>query len=333
MKKTLVILSGELMERSDLGYFQIDTASIVTHKPRLVVDYNHDEEMILGYVENIRCEDGKLVGDATLESVVEGDKAAEVIARVEAGTPFEISPTVMLNDLDVEIETASKGDIEYKVYRQVPLRGVSICPYGTDKLTSLLSLNGGKIMKKRSKRLTRMAADEQVVADAVETAVVDEAGGEGEGGVDAVVYDAYPLLEQFISEFGFDLGVEFFRRGYTLEEAQAADYEQLKAKRLAAEEEAGAMESVEQIDDAVPEAEAEAALVEAAQEAVEEAGEEEKTTLKANIQLARAVRSLTAEVAKLKAISTRGGEAIKSSQRKGPPLNAVQKMARKIHNR
>ena len=93
------------------------------------------------------------------------------------------------------------------------------------------------------------------------------------------------------------------------------------------------MESVEQIDDAVPEAEAEAALVEAAQEAVEEAGEEEKTTLKANIQLARAVRSLTAEVAKLKAISTRGGEAIKSSQRKRPTLNAVQKMARKIHNR
>ena len=331
MKKTLVILSGELMERSDLGYFQIDTASVVTHKPRLVVDYNHDEEMILGYVENIRCEDGKLVGDATLESVVEGDKAAEVIARVEAGTPFEISPTVMLNDLGVEIETVSKGDIEYKVYRQVPLRGVSICPYGTDKLTSLLSLNGGKIMKKRSKRLTRMAADETIVADAVETAVVDEAGGEGEGG--AQEYTAYPLLEQFIAEFGFDLGIEFFRRGYTLEEAQAADYEQLKAKRLAAEEEAGAMESVEQIDDAVPEAEAEAALVEAAQEAVEEAGEEEKTTLKANLQLARAVRSLTAEVAKLKAISTRGGEAIKSSQRKRPTLNAVQKMARKIHNR
>ena len=54
MEKKIIILSGELMERGDIGVFVIDPESITVHKPRLIVDYNHDEAEIIGYVENIR---------------------------------------------------------------------------------------------------------------------------------------------------------------------------------------------------------------------------------------------------------------------------------------
>ena len=335
MKKQIIILSGETMDRTEIGCFVIDPGSIQLHKPRLIVDYNHNEEEVIGYVDNIHENDGKLMGDLTLESTSPNDRAAEVIARIEGGTPYEISPTVMLYDAGVETETVTGGDEEYTIFRNVPMRGVSICPYGTDRLTTILSLTGGKkTMKKRTKKnLTKLAADEILDEAIVETTVADEAAGEGEGG--AQEYTAYPLLEEFIAAFGFDLGVEYYRRGYTMEEAEAADYAALKAARLAAENEeiseAGAIEEVAQIDDAVPEAAAEAALVEEAQAAVEEA--QDKTGLKANIVLAKTIRALAQEVTKLKALSVRGTDALASSQRKAVPMTAVQKMANKIHNR
>ena len=40
---------------------------------------------------------------------------------------------------------------------------------------------------------------------------------------------AHPDLEQFIQEFGLELGVEFFRRGISFEEAVQEHYAQLKA--------------------------------------------------------------------------------------------------------
>ena len=43
-------------------------------------------------------------------------------------------------------------------------------------------------------------------------------------------------LEEMIEEFGIERGVEFFRRGITIEEAREEDYQSLKAERLQAEE-------------------------------------------------------------------------------------------------
>ena len=337
MHKQIIILSGDMMERTEMGAFVIDPETIVLHKARLIVDYNHNEEEVIGYVDNIHAtDDGKLMGDLTLESTSPDDRAAEVITRIDSGTPYEISPTVMLFDDGVEAIDAMDGEKPYTIYRNVPMRGVSICPYGTDRLTTILSLNGGKKkMKKRTKKLTKLTADE-ILDEAVVETVVDDAAAEGEGGAE---YTAHPDLEEFIAAFGFDLGVEYYRRGLTFEEAEKEDYAALKAARLAAENEelsdAGAIETVDQVDNAVAEANTEAAIVAEAQAAVDEAVEEtqEKTGLKANIVLAKTVRALAQEVTKLKALSVRGTDAISSAQRQGRPLTAVEKMAKKIHNR
>ena len=124
----------------------------------------------------------------TLESATPNDRAAEVIARIESGVPYEISPTVMLDESEVVKETATTDDgVEYIIYRNVPLRGASVCPYGTDRCTTILSLNGGLEMKKRVKtkklsrkptkfnrKLTKMAADEILDEAMVESTVVED---------------------------------------------------------------------------------------------------------------------------------------------------------------
>ena len=336
MEKKIIILSGEMMERGDLGYFVIDPNSIRLHKDRLILDYDHNEEEILGYVDNIRVEENKLVGDATIESVREGDRASEVIARLESNTPYEISPTVMLDEVDVTVEKVQDGDIEYNIYRNVPIRGVSICPFGTDRLTTVLNVFGGKNpMKKRNRKMVKMAADEVLEDAVVETEVVDEV-------VDEVVaeeptYDAYPLLEEFIGEFGFERGVEYFRRGYDIDQAREADYAELKAARLAAEiDDAGVVDEVGIVDDAVPEANAQEAEVEAAQDAVDAEVEkvlDQNTGLKANIVMARAIRALTKEITKLKAVSVRGGSAVRTGQGKRIPLTAMERFAAAAKNK
>lgn len=328
MQKEVIILSGEMMERQDLGHFIIDPESVQIHKPRLILDYNHVEEEVLGYVDNIRVENGKLLGTATIESVREGDRAEEIIKRIEDGTPYELSPTVMLMDTGVEKEQVHDEDRSYTIYKNVCLRGVSICPYGTDKLTTILSLASGGLEMKKSKKLTKLAADEQV-QEAVETKVEEEKL-EGEK-----TYDAFPLLEEFIAAFGLDKGVEFYRRGLTLEEAEAEDYAELKAARLAAQDGtdvAGAIEDVGQIDDNIDGADAEEAIVEGAQEKVDEAVEE-KTGLKAIRLLAKEMKALTSEMTKLKALSIRGGNALSTNTRAERQLTAVEKFARKAERR
>ena len=43
-------------------------------------------------------------------------------------------------------------------------------------------------------------------------------------------------LEEMIEEFGLERGVDFFRRGVSIEEAREEDYQSLKAERLQSEE-------------------------------------------------------------------------------------------------
>lgn len=218
----VLVLSGTEMFRDEIGSFVIDLESAALHKPTLIVDYNHEEGEVIGQISNLRYEDGGLFGDAHLFSARSGDRAEEVILRILGGTPYEISPTVQF--AESEIEEVAEGFAEVVngrtvpgpavIFRKTPIRGVSICPYGTDRYTGVLKL---KLEKAGEKRM----------ADTTDNgAKTPEA--------------AHPDLEAMISEFGETDGLNYYRQGLSLEEAQQADYAQLKAERaarLAAEKE------------------------------------------------------------------------------------------------
>ena len=246
----LVILSGTELYRDDLGSFVFDLSSIQFHRDRYIVDYDHLETQVLGWLGDVQVTEEGLVGTAHLSSTNGNDRASEVIQRIKEGTPYEVSPTIDLPDPEeipegVTVEVNGQvitGPVD--VYKNVEFRGVGICPYGTDKYTKILSLsrtNEVTMARTKSKKLADdIVKEDELVEVAAE--VIEEAT-DGEVPAEA----AYPLLEEMIEAFGFEEGVGYFRRGLSFEEAEKEDYEALKALRAKlkeGDEEDGAIEDV-----------------------------------------------------------------------------------------
>lgn len=208
----VLVLSGEEMYRDEQGDFVIDLETVALHKPTLIMDYNHDESEVIGHISNLRYEEGGLWGDAHLFSARAGDRAEEVILRILGGTPYEISPTVMFGDSDsVVIDEGFSDDVNGRtvqgpalVFLNTPIRGVSICPYGTDKYTGITTL---KMDKPGDNKMAESKKDGTALA--------------------------HPDLEEMISEFGEGDGLKYYRAGLSIDEARAEDYALLKAERAA----------------------------------------------------------------------------------------------------
>lgn len=295
----IVVLSGDKLWRSNEGDFVIDLDSLEFHRDRLILDYNHNEEEILGHIDDFIINDGKLLATARIYSIHPGDKAEEVIQRVKKGTPYEISPTVVFGEGErEEIPEGMEMPINGRrvnggatIFHKVPVRGVSICPYGTDRKTGFvgLSLERPEQPDERSEEMTEEKKD-----------CLNEEGTDAEN-----KYTACPELEKMIAEFGVDKGVEYFRKGVSFEDAQAEDYAQLKAARLAAEAEQKPPETPD-----TPQAEPEAPPKK----------DEELSGLKATLD------ALKAEMVGLKA-QLRRGESVPVSNLPEVPADAHQNKA------
>ena len=138
-----VILSGEPIDH--WNRFVIDLSSITPHKPRLTVDYNHNDELIIGYGENFHVTPEGLKSTGKLTP---GSFADEIVKHWKSGVPFEASVVIDLNNA---IETRVGADQTtvvngrtyqgpISVYTNVPLEGYSICPHGADKFTNFTLL-------------------------------------------------------------------------------------------------------------------------------------------------------------------------------------------------
>lgn len=238
------VLSGEELFAASLGgRFIIDLDTIDEHRSRYILDYNHNEEEVIGQIDALHVEDGALVGTAEIFSAQEGDRAEEVIKRILAGTPYEVSPLIhtalgvseVLDDGEVATVNGREVTGPLTIYRQTPLRGVAVCPYGTDKYTGItaLKLDKNDVLTLSQERATEME-EEKIKVE--ETEEIKEA--------------AHPDLEEMIELFGIEDGVAYFREGLTVEEAKERDYQalrQARADRLAAEKKEVVEESTEEV--------------------------------------------------------------------------------------
>lgn len=239
LKCRIVILTGDVISRYDMGRFVVDLESLVLHKPQFSVDFNHNDEIPLGYCDHLRYEPGYgLIADGYLTSPNSNDKAYEVIQRLRDGFPFEISPTLDFENAEIielaEGEKAIVNGIEVEgeltIYRKAALRGVGVVLFATDPNTTIIKMNsknlctlsfhGDICMTKKTKKELN---DEALVKLA------------DEDKVEEVVEEPKPeylvLLEQMIEEFGLENAITYFRQGLDLDQARIADYEELKKRR------------------------------------------------------------------------------------------------------
>lgn len=217
------VITSSILEHPGLGRFRVKTETAAPSKDRVPLDYNHNEEEVIGYVENFQCSEDAITADGVVLIGDESSDAAKTFAQnIDGGVPFEASAFLDLSEAEsVELE---EGVTEWS---GALIRGVAICPYGTDRKTTVSLKLGETNFVVRLKNKSSNNEDEEMDEEkkvSIEDQKKDDSKNPREE------------LEEMIEEFGLERGVDFFRRGISIEEAREEDYQSLKAERLQAEE-------------------------------------------------------------------------------------------------
>jgi len=226
-----------------------DLDGMQTHKEKLALDYVHDNEQILGYLDTFEHRDGGLWADGKL--LLTSERAKQIYSDHQGGVPYEASIAFDLDGLVTEFvqrnATAIVNGREMAgpllVFRQWNLRGVAICPHGYDKhtLTEFCAANP---------HLARFTPPEDAAEDpdaetggaaedpppaaeaetdkpAPEPKIVDEEPETPESEASAADPPADPAAQRaaegavFVAEFGDERGPKYFTRGLSLDQARA----------------------------------------------------------------------------------------------------------------
>ena len=257
----MVARSAKPIEHFFWGSVVHDLAGMQLHKSSVAIDYIHDSNQIIGYLNHFEVTDEGLVASGALTPFKESDKATELIHLSKMGVPLEAS--INFGGDGIEIEELEEGDdaevngqfVEgpMTIIRKWPLRGVAVCPYGADMNTSSTFAQGQQeitVNKKHKELIVKTETEEtveaKVEAEAVET--IEEIAEETVEATDDVVEeleaeeveeeveelatalsDAQVECKRFITEFG-TRGGEWFADGVTFENATIRYITELKAE-------------------------------------------------------------------------------------------------------
>jgi hypothetical protein len=149
---SMLARTGQPIEHWWWGRVVHDLSGMQLHKSRLPIDYVHDPNQILGYLNKFESGSGDLVVSGALTPHTDSDRASEVIYKSRAGVPYEASidfsgEGIKLQEVPEGMVTEVNG-FQFEgpgvVIRQWPLRGVAVCPYGADMNTESTVLGDNK---------------------------------------------------------------------------------------------------------------------------------------------------------------------------------------------
>lgn len=140
----LTARSGKAIEHPFWGAVVHDLSGMQLHKPRIPIDYVHDNSEVIGYLNRFDITSGDLVVTGALVPFKDSDRATEIIHKSKAGVPYEAS--INFGGEGIQVQELSPGEVAPVngfmfegpgiIIRKWPLRGVAICPYGADMNTS-----------------------------------------------------------------------------------------------------------------------------------------------------------------------------------------------------
>jgi hypothetical protein len=151
-----------------------DMAGFSTDHPRVAIDYRHDDDQPIGYLDQFRADhsglhlSGRLV---SLDPTNPSDRVSQLKKLADAGVPFQSSIFFEASKLEQVHDGASAQVNGYTIegpaiiIRQWSLRGMAVCLYGADgRTTSQFSDSGSDVSipcitsKAMTKKLTSKAA-------------------------------------------------------------------------------------------------------------------------------------------------------------------------------
>jgi hypothetical protein len=244
----LVALSGKPIDWWAVDaplYF--DLSGMKTNKDRIVMDWIHDYNEPVGFIDDYDTSDAKLTCKGKLTPIFEGDRADRIAKQGKLGVPFEASITWLPETLDyvgksVELELDGRT-IEGPAYiaRTWTLRAVAVCPLGQDAHTlakfsapdkgeSLLTFtvnNTSGDYAVSDQDQTTPSSTETDVDSSTETTETVSTDTSSESSVTEPV-DFAAAAKPFIENFGEARGAVLFAQGKTMEEAQAIELKRLR---------------------------------------------------------------------------------------------------------
>ena len=137
---SMLIRSNEGVERFGESWYH-DFAGM-RHKGRVPIDYRHDPDQVIGYLDKFEEKRDGMHASGYLVPY-QDDVVGEITHKAKAGVPYEASIYFGGNGLRVE-EVSPSGTAKVNgrtvhgpavIFREWPLRGVAICPYGADSST------------------------------------------------------------------------------------------------------------------------------------------------------------------------------------------------------
>jgi hypothetical protein len=212
----VVIFSGKAISTCELGKFVIDLQSLQFHKKRMAVNYNHDLNKILGYIENFRVTEEGLVADGML---INSKDTAWFIEQARNGVPFEVSAEIdETQGTKIELAEGTTAEVNGNtvtsdtfIYKNVPFLGTAICPHGADRYTRFTLLK--QETTNMSTKTTKLKTEPTNLSD-------DKTPPEKKV--------TNPELAEFIEVFGKDRGLDLYQEGVKIEDVRK--WKELKEK-------------------------------------------------------------------------------------------------------
>jgi len=252
----LVARSGEPIDHWWWGRVVHDFSGMRLYKDRCTLDYNHWQDEVLGYADRFDVSNGELAVEGELISLRDDDRANEVLQKGLAGVPWEASIKFDPHD-KLRIEELADGvtaEVNGRtvtgpvtILREWTLRGIAICPYGTDPNTS--SEFSGRATGEVDISVFTMEGDmskdnspEKTTDTPAENEVAGEMSRETDPQNDGAHRDAIrDELKKYVDEFGSEKGSEWYFAGKPLEECyrerMAEFQQQIEAAQSSSNEE------------------------------------------------------------------------------------------------
>lgn len=141
---TLKARSGESIDHWYWGRVVHDLAGMKMEKARVAIDWDHDSNHLIGYLNKFDITSGDLVASGALVPYGDDDKATEIIYKASQGVPYEASISFPGGDQAIEVlaenQVATVNGRTFEgpgvIFREWTLRGVAICAMGADHRTS-----------------------------------------------------------------------------------------------------------------------------------------------------------------------------------------------------
>jgi hypothetical protein len=208
----VVIFSGKPLKTKELGNFIIDLKTLTFHKERLTVNYDHNQDDVIGYVDDFHVTEEGLVATGMLHSC---ERTDWLIEKTRNKILFEVSAEIdETQGVATELQESETAEVNgntvsgMTIYKNVPFLGLAICPHGTDKFTRFTLLkqettNMSTKLKPKTTDLSEPTPPEEKKVKSQE-------------------------LKEFIEAFGTERGIELFQSDTSIEDVRK--WNELKEK-------------------------------------------------------------------------------------------------------